>query len=128
MKMWQLDSVSAHSDQPTVLFSNPQARGVIIHLDAGQELGRHQVRERAIIHVISGETTFDCDSQVTHCGPTSLLVFEPNETHSIRATTAANLLMILAPWPAPDHYSDGAVDHDPQQLPKNATGTPSTDT
>jgi quercetin dioxygenase-like cupin family protein len=125
MKEWQLGQVSGKGvHEPRVLFSTPEARGVVVHLGAGEEMGRHQVRERAIVQVVSGRAVIECGARKAATGPGTLVVFEPAEPHAVHATTDVELLIILAPWPAPQHYSAGEIDHDPQRLPKHATEAP----
>jgi quercetin dioxygenase-like cupin family protein len=125
MKEWQLDQVSGKGvHEPRVLFSTPEARAVVIHLGAGEEMGPHQVRERAIVQVLSGRVVIECDGRKTATGAGTLLVFEPAERHAVHASTDARLLIILAPWPSPEHYSTGELGHDPQRLPKHATDAP----
>jgi quercetin dioxygenase-like cupin family protein len=107
-----------------VLFSTPEARGVVIDLAAGDELGDHRVRERAILHVLAG--TVECASNggaSASCGRGTLVVFEPGEPHAVRATAPSRLLLVLAPWPAKGHYAD-EWGEDPHALPVNATERP----
>jgi hypothetical protein len=40
---------SIGSQEPRVLFSAPECRAVVIDLRAGEELGDHRVRERALV-------------------------------------------------------------------------------
>ena len=37
-----------------MLFSTPECRAVVIDLRAGEELGEHEVRERAVVQVVAG--------------------------------------------------------------------------
>lgn len=125
MKKWQLDSIAGERvSEPRVLFSTPEARGVVLHLGAGERMGRHQVRERAIVQVVSGDAVIDCDGHETPSHQGTLVVFEPSESHSVRAITDVELLLILAPWPAQSHYAASEVELDQQRLPKNATQAP----
>jgi quercetin dioxygenase-like cupin family protein len=108
---------------PRVLFSTPEARGVVVDLAAGEEMGEHRVRERAIVQVTRGSIAFTCGGETTTCDSGTLLVLEPSEPHAVRALEPARLLLILAPWPAPKHYD--AVEHeDPHELPIHATQEP----
>lgn len=108
---------------PRVLFSTPEARGVVIDLEQGEEMGDHQVRERALLHVVRGTVTVRGGGGATTCPAGSLVVFDPGEPHAVQALAPARLLLVLAPWPAPGHY-DPAADDDPHALPANATQPP----
>lgn len=111
---------------PRVLFSTPEARGVVIDLERGEEMGDHQVRERALLHVLRGSVTVRGE-RAADCAAGSLVVFEPGEPHAVQALEPTRLLLVLAPWPAPGHYGPTA-DDDPHALPVNATLPPRGDT
>ena len=70
---------------PRVLFSTPEARGVIVALAQGEELGDHQVRERALIHVFSGSLSCTSGVDTATCAEGTLILFEPGEPRSVRA-------------------------------------------
>jgi quercetin dioxygenase-like cupin family protein len=108
---------------PRVLFSSPECRGIVVDLAAGEEMGEHQVRERAVVEIVLGRVSVESGGQTVDCDAGTLLVFEPSEVHTVRAHEDARLLLLLAPWPAPDHYepSEGA---DARELPPNATAPP----
>ena len=108
---------------PWVLFSTPEARGVVVDLAADEEMGDHRVRERAIVQVTRGSIAFTCGGETTTCDCGTLLVLEPSERHAVRALEQTRLLLILAPWPAPHHY-DAAENEDPHELPVHATQEP----
>lgn len=117
MKRWQLDTISGEGiGQPRVLFSTPEARAVVSHLRAGEEMGAHRVRERAIVQVVSGRVAISCGQVEEECAQGALVVFDPGEEHAVRAVEDTEILLLLAPWPAPDHY--------PQRLPRNASEAP----
>jgi quercetin dioxygenase-like cupin family protein len=102
-----------------VLFSAPQCRVVVIDLERGERLGEHRVRERAVVEVIAGSVTIEASGRSVACAAGTLVTFEPGERHAVRACTAARLLLVLAPWPAADHYTEAEAAHgDP--LPRNA--------
>jgi quercetin dioxygenase-like cupin family protein len=124
MERWHLPTVAASGKRdPQVLFSGAGARGVVIDLRAGEEMGEHSVKERAIIQVVSGTVDIQAGGGTTSCEVGTLVVFAPGERHAVRATTEARLLMVLAPWPAADHYRDDRH-HDASQMPANATAPP----
>ncbi len=117
MERWHLPTIDATgTTEPRVLFSQPEARAVIIDLPAGRELSEHSVRETAIIQVVSGRVAFECGGKSVDCDAGTLITFEPGERHAVSAHTDARLLLLLAPWPAKDHYLDGEDAH-PNRIP-----------
>jgi len=107
---------------PLVLFSSPECRAIAVDLQAGETMGDHQVRERAVVQVVTGRVTVEASGQKAECEAGTLITFEPNEGHSLHAHESTRLLLILAPWPAPKHYTDGERAHD--DLPDNAMADP----
>ena len=107
---------------PLVLLSSPECRAIALDLQAGETMGDHQVRERAVVQIVTGRVTVEASGEKAECDAGTLITFEPNETHSVHAHEEARLLLILAPWPAPEHYTDGERAHD--DLPDNAMADP----
>ena len=124
MQQWDLAAPN-ESDRtgPRVLFSTSEARGVVIDLAPDEELGDHRVRERAIVQVLHGSLACTSGAGTSTCAEATLIVFEPGETHSLRALEQTRLLLVLAPWPAPEHYGLDE-DEDPHALPIHATQEP----
>lgn len=124
MQRWVLDA-DRDSDRtgPRVLFSTPDVRGVVIDLADGEAMGDHVVHERAVIQVLRGEIQVTTGGHDDACQAGTLILFEPKERHAIRASQASQLLLILAPWPAPGHYRPEEGE-DPHALPANATLKP----
>lgn len=108
---------------PRVLFSSSECRAVVIDLRRGEELGDHQVRERAVVEVIAGRVSIECVEETVECGAGTLVTFEPAEHHTVRALADARLLLLLAPWPAAtcDAESDAGQE---SGLPANAVAAP----
>ncbi len=143
MKRWHLPTLEASSDKrtarepgadaprvpsagapkPRVLFSAPECRLIALDLDAGQELSDHEVRERAVVQVISGRVAIDASGDTVDCEAGTLVTFDPGERHPLRGLDEARLLLILAPWPAAGHNTATEEPHD-QHLPANATAEP----
>ena len=124
MERWHLPSVEASGKRsPRVLFSSKECRAVLIDLEAGEELGEHEVHERAVVEVVSGNVTVSAGGQQQTCEAGTLVTFAPSERHSVRADDAARILLVLAPWPGTGHYTDGR-EHDPERLPANARVAP----
>ncbi|HEX5450040.1 MAG TPA: hypothetical protein VFW85_08290 [Gaiellaceae bacterium] len=109
---------------PRVLFSAPECRVVVIDLQSGDELGDHHVRERAVIEVISGSVAIGLAAgEVVECDVGSVVTFDPGERHAVRARSDARLLLVLAPWPKVERYSEGEPPH-AEHVPANATVPP----
>jgi quercetin dioxygenase-like cupin family protein len=97
---------------PRVLFSAPECRIIAVELQADEEMGDHHVRERALVTVVAGRVSITSSGTTAECPAGTLVVFEPGELHRVSASTDALLLLVLAPWPAPDHF--------PEHVPANA--------
>ena len=125
MDGWHLTSIEAAGKrEPRVLFSTPECRAVLIDLPAGEEMGDHSVHERAVVQVVTGRVEVRGAGSTETCDAGTLVVFEPNERHALRAVDASRILLLLAPWPGDGHYAAGEQS-DPQRLPRNASA-PST--
>jgi quercetin dioxygenase-like cupin family protein len=142
MKRWHLPTLEASSDKrtarqpgadaprvpsagaqkPRVLFSAPECRLIALDLGTGEELSEHHVRERAVVQVISGRVAIDAAGDTTECQTGTLVTFDPGERHAVRGLEDARLLLMLAPWPAADHTTEG--ESHTQHLPANATSEP----
>jgi quercetin dioxygenase-like cupin family protein len=124
MQQWDLAAPNeSERTGPRVLFSTSEARGVVIDLAPDEELGDHRVRERALVQVLEGSLACTSGGGTSTCAKGMLILFEPGETHSLRALEPARLLLVLAPWPAPEHYGLDE-DEDPHELPMHATQEP----
>ncbi len=120
MRIWDCTSAAAEVDRPHVMMSTPEARVILLRLDGHEEMADHQVKERALLHVLEGSVEITAGDDRTGCGPGTLIAFEPGERHGIRAVETSTLLLTLAPWPAPDRFPDDAS-VDPFASPRNAT-------
>jgi quercetin dioxygenase-like cupin family protein len=105
---------------PRVLFSTPEARMVMIDLEAGQELRDHGVHERAIIQVALGTVEITHARGVTTCAQGAVVLLEPGERHAVKASEASRILLTLAPWPGRGHY-EASEKQDPHRLPAHGT-------
>jgi quercetin dioxygenase-like cupin family protein len=142
MKRWHLPPLTPSSDKehtrepgtdaprvatigrskPRVLFSEPECRAVVINLRADEEMGDHAVHERAMIEVVSGRIAITCADETVDCESGTLINLERGEHHAIRALADSQLLLLLAPWPAREHNTEGEAD--PHHLPRNAIASP----
>jgi quercetin dioxygenase-like cupin family protein len=125
MDRWHLPSVEADGKrEPKVLFSAPgECRAIVLDLRAGDEMGEHSVRERAVIHVVSGRARIGPPGGVVEAEAGTLVTFAPSERHTVTAVEDTRLLLLLAPWPAAGHFQEGE-DADPAHLPSHATAPP----
>ena len=106
MQHWDLTAVDAPrgTRDPFVIFEDAGARAVLIALDAGQALGDHQVKENAWVSVIDGTVQAAAGGDAVELGPGGFLHFAPGERHSVASAGGARILLLLAPWPAEDHF------------------------
>lgn len=105
MQSWDIRALEIEPHKPQVLRSDAETRAIAILLPAGEELGEHQVHERAYLIVADGEIEVSKDGEVVRCGPGSLSHFEPGERHAIKAVSDARLMLVLSPWPGEGHPS-----------------------
>lgn len=104
MESWDLKTVGVEPHQPRILASADDARTILLHLPAGEELQEHEVHERARVIVVDGDVdigTPDGDAASAHAG--HLCEFAPGERRTVVARSDARLLMILSPWPGDGH-------------------------
>ena len=100
MQLWDVLAADATGrTDPRVLFSTPEARMVMIDLAAGEELGDHEVHERAIIQVARGTIELTSGAGRDDCGEGAVVLLEPGERHAVLAREHARILLTLAPWP-----------------------------
>jgi quercetin dioxygenase-like cupin family protein len=106
MQTWDLTNLEVQPHHPEVLGSEEEGRAILIQLPAGEALDQHQVHERAVLVVVSGQIELEDAGGETVRGSTGLLaVWDPNERHEVRATEDSRLLLLLAPWPGVGHPS-----------------------
>jgi quercetin dioxygenase-like cupin family protein len=126
VERWHLPSVQASGRRnPRVLFSRTEARGVLIDLQAGEELGDHRVRESALVYVVSGRVRVESEGSSCECEAGSLLLFPAGETRRVTAESDGRILLLLAPWPGAGHYTDDER-VDPERMPADAAEPPIT--
>lgn len=51
MQSWNLKSVEVQPHEPQILASAEDARTIVLHLPAGEELQEHEVHELSLIHI-----------------------------------------------------------------------------
>ena len=106
MQSWKLPEIDTPdgSRSPVVLLSEEEARAVLIGLNAGQELGDHQVKEHAWVVVVDGSARIGAGGDEVEATVGTLVHFEPDERHYVRTDEGAKILLLLAPWPGKGHY------------------------
>ena len=106
MQTWDVKEIQAPEGTrlAAVLETVDGARAIIVRLGAGEELGDHQVRERAWLMVVEGSAHVEAGGDVVDAGPGTLLTLEPGERHSVASDGGARIVMILSSWPAEGHY------------------------
>ena len=106
MQSWNLREIDAPggSRSPVVLRSDAAARAVLIALDTGQELGDHQVKERALVAVVDGSVRVESGGETIEGGTGCFFSFDADERRSISTQDGARILLVLAPWPGEGHY------------------------
>jgi hypothetical protein len=104
MESWNLNTVEVEPHQPRILASADDARTILLHLPAGEEMQEHEVHERARVLVVGGDVDVNSpQGNVADAGAGHLFEFGPGERRSIVARSDARLLMILSPWPGDGH-------------------------
>jgi len=109
MQRWDLLELDAPDGtrDPIVLHSDSSARAVLIVLQPGQQLGNHQVKENALLAVLDGDVEIDAGGATITAGRGTVVRFDPDERHAVRAPAGARILLVLAPWPGEGHYRGG---------------------
>jgi quercetin dioxygenase-like cupin family protein len=104
MKSWDLQDLELKPRLPEILSSSSEGRVIALDLCQGEQLGDHEVHERAWLVVIDGELEVTDASGTTVRGRRGTLVeFAPAERHEVVAHSDARLLLLLAPWPGRGH-------------------------
>jgi quercetin dioxygenase-like cupin family protein len=107
VRHWKLHEVETPEGtrSPVVLHSRDgEGRVVLIRIDAGQQLGEHQVKEAALLLVVEGNVTVDAGNETVAAGAGELFRFDPDERRAVRSSEGARVLLLLAPWPGEGHY------------------------
>jgi quercetin dioxygenase-like cupin family protein len=103
-KLYEIDTPDG-ARSPVVLHSKEgESRVVLIALEPDQDLGDHQVKESALVLVVSGEARIEAGGEAVRAVAGDLFRFDPDERHSITSEGGARLLLTLAPWPGAGHF------------------------
>lgn len=106
MDSWNLNEMNVEPRAPQVLDSESEGRAIVINLPKGDQLGEHQVHERAWLLVIDGNVELNTpEGKWAAGGPGLLAIFDPKERHEVQAVEDSRLLLVLSPWPGHGHPS-----------------------
>ncbi|MGZ4268472.1 MAG: cupin domain-containing protein [Solirubrobacteraceae bacterium] len=106
MDIWNVGSLGVEPQRPQVLHSDEgAARAVALSLRAGEALEDHEVHEHAWLTVHRGTVAVEQGDESVHAPAGSLVHWNPQERHAVRAVEDALLVLLLAPWPGPGHPS-----------------------
>jgi quercetin dioxygenase-like cupin family protein len=106
MNSWDLMTREIPPKRPDVLLSQEGgSRGIAAFLPAGDRWQDHETREAAWVVVIQGEIELEHETRTHRAGVGHVFHFGEHERREIRALSDATLLMVLAPYPAPDHQT-----------------------
>ena len=111
MQHWKLHEIETPdgSRSPVVLHSvDGESRVVLVALEAGQELGDHQVKEAALLLVVDGEARIETGGETIPAVAGDLFRFDPDERRAVSSEGGARLLLTLSPWPGVGHYRGDA--------------------
>jgi redox-sensitive bicupin YhaK (pirin superfamily) len=104
VKSWDIAGLELQAHAPQILSSTDDARAIVLQIPEGEALDEHQVHERAWLAVIDGEVEISTSNGEQVTGGTGLFAeFDPAERHTVTARSDARILLLLTPWPAPDH-------------------------
>jgi quercetin dioxygenase-like cupin family protein len=104
MRSWDLKTVAAEPREPQIISTADDARAILLHLPAGEQLQEHEVHEHARIVVIEGEVEVATpEGERVSAGSGHMLEFAPGERHTVVAQADARLLLLLTPWPGDGH-------------------------
>lgn len=108
MRLWNLNEIETPNGvRSPVVLDSEDSRAVLINLDPGQEMGEHQVRERAWVVILDGTAEVVSGDETIAASESTLIEFDPTERHTVRSAEGCRLLIFLAPWPGPGHYPEG---------------------
>jgi quercetin dioxygenase-like cupin family protein len=106
MRSWDLSDHEVEPQKPQVLGTAEEGRAVLLSLAAGDSMPDHQVRERAVVVVVSGQLAIEAaDGERVTGGAGTMVVFEPSENHAVHANEDSRFLLLLAPWSLEEHSS-----------------------
>lgn len=104
MESWNLKAEEAEPHEPRILSTADDARAILLHLPAGEQLQEHEVHERARLLVVDGEAEVTTPAgESVRASDGHLFEFDPRERHTVLAHSDVRLLLLLSPWPGDGH-------------------------
>lgn len=104
MKSWDLRELDVTPHQPEILSTTDDSRAIVLHLPGGEQLGEHEVHERAWVVVLDGEIEMSTpEGERIRARNGHLFELAPRERHEVTAVADARLLLLLTPWPGDGH-------------------------
>src|SRR4029453_9878997 len=98
-RTWRLHEIDMpRGTRSPVVLDSEDSRAVLIGIEPGQELGEHQMRERAWGVVLEGAADVGTPEETLTAPTGTLLEFDPTEPRTVRSDGGARLLILLAPW------------------------------
>ena len=76
-------------------FEDQQMKAILFAFAPGQELSEHTASHPAILHFVRGEADLTLGGEQHPAGPGTWVHLEANLTHSVRARTPVQMLLLL---------------------------------
>ena len=95
-------AIAAHPGRPATatIHDSADARLVVFRLAPGQTVAPHRNRSSVMINVLEGSGIITGEDQEMRCARGSVITYEPNELHGMRADEEELLLLAtIAPRP-----------------------------
>jgi len=107
------DAVSASPSRPAtaILLDTPDARLVVFRIAPGQSVAPHRNASTVMLTVLDGEGILSGGDGERHCAAGDVVVYEPSETHGMRATHS-ELLLLATITPRPGERPNGIARKD----------------
>jgi quercetin dioxygenase-like cupin family protein len=104
MESWNLKTIEAEPREPRILSTADDARAILLHLPASEQLQEHEVHERARLLVVDGEAEVaTAAGETVSAAAGHLFEFDPGERRTVSARSDLRLLLLLSPWPGDGH-------------------------
>ena len=76
-------------------FEDDQMKAILFAFAPGQELSQHTASVAAILHFVSGEADLTLGGEEHKAGPGTWVHMDPKLTHSIKARTPVQMLLLM---------------------------------
>jgi quercetin dioxygenase-like cupin family protein len=76
-------------------FEDDQMKAILFAFAPGQELSQHTASVAAILHFVSGEAKLTLGGEEHQAGPGTWVHMDPKLTHSIKARTPVQMLLLM---------------------------------